>query len=146
MGCSPPGSSIHGILQARILEWVAISFSRFFFFEITLFIFGWLCWALLRHRLSLVVTGRGCSLFPRMSFLPWRPLLLQSTSSRAQTPWLWHMGLIAPRHVGSSRMRDQTLVFCTGRQILYHWAAREVLSFFFREFQCGAFLEFAHLI
>ena len=26
--CSLPGSSIHGILQARILEWVAISFSR----------------------------------------------------------------------------------------------------------------------
>ena len=26
--CSPPGSSIHGILQARILEWVAISSSR----------------------------------------------------------------------------------------------------------------------
>ena len=26
--CSPPGSSIHGILQARILEWVAIAFSR----------------------------------------------------------------------------------------------------------------------
>ena len=28
MDCSPPGSSIHGILQARILEWVAMSFSR----------------------------------------------------------------------------------------------------------------------
>ena len=28
MGCSLPGSSVHGILQARILEWVAISFSR----------------------------------------------------------------------------------------------------------------------
>ena len=26
--CSPPGSTVHGILQARILEWVAISFSR----------------------------------------------------------------------------------------------------------------------
>ena len=26
--CSPPGSSIHGILQARIPEWVAIPFSR----------------------------------------------------------------------------------------------------------------------
>ena len=25
---SPPGSSVPGILQARILEWVAISFSR----------------------------------------------------------------------------------------------------------------------
>ena len=28
MDCSPPGSSVHGILQARTLEWVAISFSR----------------------------------------------------------------------------------------------------------------------
>ena len=28
MDCSPPGSSVHGILQARVLEWVAISFSR----------------------------------------------------------------------------------------------------------------------
>ena len=26
--CSPPGSSVHGILQVRILEWVTISFSR----------------------------------------------------------------------------------------------------------------------
>ena len=26
--CSPPGSSVHGIVQARILEWIAISFSR----------------------------------------------------------------------------------------------------------------------
>ena len=28
MDCRSPGSSVHGILQARILEWVAISFSR----------------------------------------------------------------------------------------------------------------------
>ena len=28
MDCSPPVSSVHGVLQARILEWVAISFSR----------------------------------------------------------------------------------------------------------------------
>jgi len=27
MDCSLPGSSVHGILQARILEWVAISYS-----------------------------------------------------------------------------------------------------------------------
>ena len=26
--CSPPGSSIHGIFQAKVLEWVAISFSK----------------------------------------------------------------------------------------------------------------------
>ena len=28
MGCSPPGSLVHGVLQARIQEWVAIPFSR----------------------------------------------------------------------------------------------------------------------
>ena len=28
VGASPPGSSVHGAFQARILEWVAISFSR----------------------------------------------------------------------------------------------------------------------
>ncbi|KAM7248331.1 hypothetical protein CapIbe_000370, partial [Capra ibex] len=28
MDCSLPGSSVHGISQARILEWVAILFSR----------------------------------------------------------------------------------------------------------------------
>ena len=29
MDCSPPGSSIHGIFQARVLEWGAIAFSVF---------------------------------------------------------------------------------------------------------------------
>ena len=38
MDCSLPGSSVHGIFQARVLEWVAIAFSvlqpryPFFFF------------------------------------------------------------------------------------------------------------------
>ena len=30
MDCSPPGSFVYGILQARILEWLAIPFSRYF--------------------------------------------------------------------------------------------------------------------
>ena len=30
MDCSLPGSSIHGIFQARVLEWVAITFSDVF--------------------------------------------------------------------------------------------------------------------
>ena len=55
MDCSPPGSSVHEILQARILEWVAIPFSR-----------------------------------------------------------------------GSSWPRDWTGVSCIGKQILYHWASREM--------------------
>ena len=28
MDCSPPGSSVHGILQARVLQWGAIAFSE----------------------------------------------------------------------------------------------------------------------
>ena len=31
MDCSPPGSSVHEISQARILEWIAISYSKGFF-------------------------------------------------------------------------------------------------------------------
>ena len=32
MDYGPPGSSVHGILQARILEWVAISFSNIYIY------------------------------------------------------------------------------------------------------------------
>ena len=33
MDCSQPGSSVHGLFQAKILEWVAISFSNMFVFK-----------------------------------------------------------------------------------------------------------------
>ena len=33
MDCSPPGTSVYGIFQARILKWVAISFSRVSFWS-----------------------------------------------------------------------------------------------------------------
>ena len=60
MDCGPPGSSVYGIFQARILEWVAISYSR-----------------------------------------------------------------------GSSWPKDGTCVSCIGRQILYHSAPTEYVSFNF---------------
>ena len=37
---------------------------------------------------------------------------------RAQAQRLWHMGLVAPRHVGSSQTRDGTHVPCTGSRFL----------------------------
>ena len=46
--------------------------------------------------------------------------------SRAQAQQLWHMDLVAPRHVGSSRTRARTHVPCIGRRILNHCAPREV--------------------
>ena len=39
MYCSPPGSSAHGIFQARVLEWVAIAFSNYVLVIFILFIF-----------------------------------------------------------------------------------------------------------
>ena len=41
------------------------------------------------------------------------------------------MGLVAPRHVGSSRTRAQTRVSCIGRRILDHCATREAPGFIF---------------
>ena len=38
-----------------------------------------------------------------------------------------HVGLVAPRHVGSSQTRDWTSVSCIPRPVLNHWTTREVL-------------------
>ena len=41
---------------------------------------------------------------------------------------LGHMGLGAPWHVGSSLTRDWSHICYSGRQTVYHWAAREALT------------------
>ena len=49
------------------------------------------------------------------------------------------MGLVAPRHVGSSRTRARTHVPCTGGQILNHCATREAPApLFLAEEESGA--------
>ena len=40
MDCSPPGFSVHGISQARMLEWVALSFAIYIYTSIVLVNFG----------------------------------------------------------------------------------------------------------
>ena len=87
----------------------------------------------------------GSSLWCTGFSLPWL-LLLQSTDSRrtgfsncgsqaqqfwlvgsrAQAQQLWHTGLVASQHVGSSQTRARTRVPCTGRRIHNHCANREV--------------------
>ena len=47
------------------------------------------------------------------------------TGSGVQAQQLWCKGLVAPRHVGSSRTRARTCVPGTGRRILNHCATRE---------------------
>ena len=49
---------------------------------------------------------------------------------RGQAQQLWHTGLVAPQHVGSSRTRARTHVPCIGRRILNHCATREALLLF----------------
>ena len=44
MDCSLPGSSIHGILQARVLEWGAIAFSIELYISFKLQFFDILTW------------------------------------------------------------------------------------------------------
>ena len=46
MNCSPPGSSVHGIFQARVLEWGAIAFS---IWELNIYIFSSTCLLLPTH-------------------------------------------------------------------------------------------------
>ena len=83
MDCIPPGSSVHGIFQARILEWVAIPFSRtliilckywlvncitqswFFFFFLTLqYGIGFAISTWIRHRYTRVPHPEPSSLLP----------------------------------------------------------------------------------
>ncbi|KAJ8796084.1 hypothetical protein J1605_018232 [Eschrichtius robustus] len=56
-------------------------------------------------------------------------LYFDSMGSRAQAQQLWHMGFVAPRHVGSSWTRARTRVPCIGRQILNHCVTREVPTY-----------------
>ena len=61
----------------------------------------------------------ACLCLPWAGFSSWWRLLWQSTGSRVRgLQWLWLPGLAAPRHVGSSRIRDRTWVSSVARPIL----------------------------
>ena len=114
-----------------------------FFFKLIYFYF-WLRWVFVAaHGLSLVAASGGYSSLQCVGFsLRWL-LLLWSTGSRhagfsSYGTWaqqLWHMGLAAPQHVGSSQTRARTRVSCIGRQIPNHCTTREVqLCIFYHNF------------
>ena len=102
-------------------------------FNICLFAFGCTGSSLLPS--GFLSLGRQRLLFVALqaSHLRWL-LLLWSGGSRwadfrscsTWAPWWWYMGLAAPWPVESSQNKDWTSVRCTGRQILIHWATREV--------------------
>ena len=76
----------------------------------------------------------------------WGLLCSARFSSHALKYWLNSCGTQAELlhwHVASSQMRDRTCVLCIGRQILYHWATKKALIFFF--LYCGKIHEMWHL-
>ena len=96
---------------------------------VCLFIYLWLCWVFVSVRgLSPVAASGGHSSSRCAGLSPSRPLLLWSTGSRRAGSVVVRTGLVAPRHVGSSRTRAWTRVPCVGRQTLNHCASRETLS------------------
>ena len=50
----------------------------------------------------------------------WASVVAARGAQWLQAQWMWHTGPVAPWHVGSSHIRDQTCVFCIGRRVLYH--------------------------
>ena len=61
--CSPPGSSVHRVLQSRIWEWVAISFSKRFVGQINLGNIGF-------HKTKQVSLVKGFSDFNKLIYIP----------------------------------------------------------------------------
>ena len=76
MVCNQPGSSVHGILQARTLEWVDIPFSResFWLRDQTWFSYiaggSFMIWAKKHEKFDLMIWSQSCLQGPARSWLP----------------------------------------------------------------------------
>ena len=98
-----------------------------------------------RTRLNVHIFGcAGSSLLPVVFIYLWRAGAALSWCSPFSSWWLlllwaqapgcadcgllslWFVGLVAPRHMESSRTRNPTHVPCIGRRILNHRTAREI--------------------
>ena len=90
--CSPPGSSFHGIFQARILEWVAIAFSNIY-----------------KHAAAAKSLQSCPTLCDPMDYSPPG----SSFQGILQARILEWVAISFSR--GSSQPRDRTLVSCIGR-------------------------------
>ena len=141
--------SVQHVFNTKIVRYFVLFFhikiSKYSVFFFNKFIYLFILFLGLRC-LAQVVAASGGYFSLRCTGFSWQWLLLlrstgsrhagfSSCGSRAQQLWLvgsraqaqelWRMGLVAPRHVGSSRTRARTLVPSIGRRILNHCATRE---------------------
>ena len=131
VGCNPLGNSVQRILQASILEWVAIASSRGSSQHrdrtlISLCFLHWQVGSLLLAPLGTLVwlisyIILSCCLVTKLCLtLLWPGASVLGTSQARILEWV---AVSFPK--GSSWPRDQTWVSCIGRWILYHWATRK---------------------
>ena len=113
MDCSLPGFSVHGILQARTLEWVAISFSIYAIVYANLASINWYDSVKVKvtHLCPALFDPMDCSL-PGSSVLG----ILQSRILE----WV-----AVPSSRGSSWPRDWTRVSCIAGRFFTIWATRK---------------------
>ena len=89
MDCSLPGSSIHGIFQARVLEWVAIAFS---------------CNCIVIHQFKLTAMGEKHHLMRHGD----------KAQTRLRGLMLWTTALLWPEEVGGRGMEDGWVNYSLG--------------------------------
>ena len=132
MDCSPPWSSVHGILQGRILDWVAIPFSNRSFqprdwtWSPTLQADSLLSEPPGKPEITLCVYAKSLScvqLFATLWTVAHQAHLSMGLSQVRILEWV-----AMPSSRGSSRPRDQncvSYVSCIGKHILYHYTTWE---------------------
>ena len=100
MDCSPPGSSIHGIFQARVLQWGAIAFYMYMYMYMYMYLVAQSC--------PTVCNSMDCSLPSSSVHRILQARILERTA--------------VPFSRGSSRPRDQihiSCISCIGSWVLY---------------------------
>ena len=97
-GCSPPGSPVHGILQARTLEWVAISFLCLLHLPVK--VGGFFTTSAVKHLPAMQET--------RVKSLGWedpleKEMAIHSSTFSWKIPWMEDLGRL--QSMGSQRVR-----------------------------------------
>ena len=124
--CSPPGSSVHGIFQARILEWVAI-YARNLLLKIEklyiLFIYIYIIYNIYIYIYIYSMHAKTLQSCPTLCDPMECSLPGSSVRGILQARILEWVTISFSR--GTSQPRDQThvsRVSCTGRWVLYHYS------------------------
>ena len=125
---SPPGSSVHGISQARILEWVAIAFSRGSSptrdQARVPCIGGWILYRLNHQGSSESVSHSVVFSCVRLFGIPWTAACRAPLSMGFYSPLRRLERAVIPFSRGSSQFRDGTQVSCIAGGFFTIWATR----------------------